>query len=280
MPYRDPEKAKAYSREYSKNKRANWTDEDRANWAAYVLRRRVQRKEGRKDPEVEFFDNGNKEGGMVVERAGLRRLRRDVPSAVHHLLTDRQREVHGNRVHMSRGWIRMEKIMKETGMTMQEFVAQLSVEELVKGRFRDKDGNMRGRPPKFVPREFQQACLRELMTRGQELWLGHYVEAIKAMTAIASGDGPLGAIATPSERLKAAQFVVERIEGKVPERLVVSQEQPWKVALDGIVADVPDEAIERGQRKLSGTQVVEGETVEDDEEPTPAPARSRRRRTR
>lgn len=163
-------------------------------------------------------------------------------------------------------------------MTMEEFVAGLSVEELVRGKFRDKNGKMQGRPPKFVPREFQQACLRELMTRGQELWLKNYTEAIAAMTDIAAGRGPLGQSATPGERIKAAQFVVERIEGKVPERLVVSQDQPWQTVLDGIVAEVPPEALERGRAALAG--VVDGEVVdvEYEEEPDPQPARSRRRR--
>lgn len=238
-------------------------------------RKRSRIKNG-SQPIIDFL--GENDGGMEVPRAGLLRQRFPVPAAVHHLLTERQRTVLKNKVRMSRGWVRMEKIMKETGMTMEEFVAGLSVEELVRGKFRDKNGKMQGRPPKFVPREFQQACLRELMTRGQELWLKNYTEAIAAMTDIAAGRGPLGQSATPGERIKAAQFVVERIEGKVPERLVVSQDQPWQTVLDGIVAEVPPEALERGRAALAG--VVDGEVVdvEYEEEPDPQPARSRRRR--
>jgi hypothetical protein len=230
-------------------------------------------------PLLEFFGEGREEdGGMVVERAGLLRQRFAVPKATHHLLTERQRTVLKGKVRMSRGWVRMEKIMKETGMTMQEFVAQLSVEELVRGKFRDKNGKMQGRAPKFVPREFQQACLHELVKRGQELWLSNYTEAIQAMTDIAVGRGRLGETATPGERIKAAQFVVERIEGKVPERLVVTQDQPWQTVLDGIVAEVPLEAINRGRAALeagSAEEILEAEVVE---EPDPLPVRSRRRR--
>lgn len=241
-------------------------------------RRRARVKNG-SQALIDAFGNGTTDdGGMVVDRAGLLRQRFAVPAAVHHTLTERQRTVLKNKVRMSRGWVRMEKIMRETGMTMSEFVAQLSVEELVRGKFRDKNGKMQGRPPKFVPREFQQACLRELMTRGQEMWLGSYLDAIKAMTQIAKGEG-IGVHATPGERIKAAQFVVERMEGKVPERLVVTQDQPWQTVLDGIVAEVPQEALDRGRLALSG--VVEGEVVDvefEDEDPEPAPVRSRRRR--
>lgn len=217
---------------------------------------------------------------MVVDRAGVLRQRFPVPKATHHMLTERQRTVLKGKVRMSRGWVRMERIMKETGMSMEEFVAQLSVEELVKGKFRNKNGHMQGRPPKWVPREFQQACLRELMNRGQKMWMENYLEAIQAMTAIAKGQGPAGSIATPGERLKAAQFVIERMEGKVPERLVVTQDQPWQTVLDGIIAEVPMDAIERGRNVLQ-SGVVEGEVVDAEvlnEETDPTPIRSRRRR--
>jgi hypothetical protein len=269
--YRDPEKRKAYLREYDRR------PERVAKRRKYQEERRRQKVPLRE--LIDDLDNGN--GGMTIDRAGVLRQRFRVPKQTHHLLTERQRTVLKGKVRMSRAWVRMERIMKDTGMTMQEFVAQLSVEELVRGRLRDSAGGFRGRPPKWVPREFQQACLRELMARGQELWLNNYTEAIKAMTDIAAGRGPVGSVATPGERIKAAQFVVERIEGKVPERLVVSQEQPWQVALDGIVADVPDEAIERGRATLAATQTVEGEVVDveyEEEIPDPSPVRSRRRR--
>ena len=217
---------------------------------------------------------------MHVDRAGVLRQRFRVPKQTHHLLTERQRTVLKGKVRMSRAWVRMERIMKDTGMTMAEFVSQLSVEELVRGRLRDSGGTFRGRPPKWVPREFQQACLHELMTRGQELWLGNYTEAIKALTDIAAGRGPIGSLATPSERIKAAMAVVERIEGKVPERLMVTTDKPWQTVLDGIVAEVPDGAIEAGRMAVEGGQVIEGEfdIKDDDDEPPARPVRSRRRR--
>lgn len=245
-------------------------------------RERVRRFQKRHDPLtplIETFENGN--GGMTVEREGLLRQRFPVPKATQHLLTERQRTVLKGKVRMSRGWVRMEKIMSETGMTMEEFVQQLSVEELVRGKFRDKNGKMQGRSPKWVPREFHRACLQELMRRGRHMWQENYLAAIQAMTNIATGQGEIGQMATPAERLKAAQFVVERMEGKVPERLVITEDKPWQTVLDGIVAEVPAEAIERGRIALEAAQVVEGElvdvAVEEDETP-PEPVRSRRRR--
>jgi hypothetical protein len=258
--------------------------------AAGIAQQKAARQEWRRrkdplTPVIEFFENDN--GGMEVPRAGLLRQRFAVPAATHHLLTERQRTVLKGKVRMSRGWVRMERIMKDTGMTMAEFVAQLSVEELVRGKFRDKNGKMQGRPPRFVPREFQQACLKELMTRGQEMWMNNYLKAIEAMTAIATGEGPIGSMATPGERLKAAQFVVERMEGKVPERLVVTQDQPWQTVLDGIVAEVGAEAVDKGRialEKANTEGIQEAEVVDvsydEEEDEDPAPVRSRRRRPR
>lgn len=166
-------------------------------------------------------------------------------------------------------------------MTMEEFVAQLSPEELVRGQIKDSGGRFRGAPPQWVPRAFHRACITELMKRGKFLWQENYLKAIETMTDIAAGKGPAGRMATPTERLKAAQFVIERLEGKVPEVLHITDEKPWEAMLDGIVAEVSDEAVERGVRALAGAQeaidVIEGitESVSDElyaEEPVPGPA--------
>jgi len=246
-------------------------------------RKRKAAREYTEEARTVFGEMG---AGVEVPRQGLLRQRFAVPAATHHLLTERQRTVLKGKVRMSRGWVRMKKIMEETGMTMEEFVAQLSVEELVKGKFRDKSGGFRGANPSWVPREFHRACLQELMRRGRDMWQKNYLVAIEAMTDIAAGRGPAGLIATPGERLKAAQFVVERMEGKIPERLVVTEEERWRTVLDGIVAEVPPEAMARGRKALEGAahaaeEIMDAEVLYEDNQdtsPDPAPSRSRRRR--
>jgi hypothetical protein len=224
--------------------------------------------------------------GMEIVRQGLLRQRFRVPKATHHLLTERQRTVLKGKVRMSRAWVRMYKIMEETGMTMEEFVKTLSVEELVRGEFKNVNGNFGGRPPQWVPRAFHRACLTELMARGKRLWQENYLHAIEAMTQIARGEGA-GELATPGERIKAAQFVIERLEGKVPERIVVTENKKYELVLDGIVAEVPEAAIERGRKALESAEGVIGEIEdavivdeEEPEEPTPVPVRSRAARAR
>lgn len=228
---------------------------------------------------------GNRESLIVIDRQGLLRQRIPVSATFHPYLTERQRKVLKGKPRMSRAWVRMLQIMEDTGMTMREMVEGLSVEELVRGQIKDGQGRFNGRPPKWVPREFHRACLEELMRRGRDMWQKNYLGAIEAMTDIARGKGAAGSEATPGERIKAAQFVIERMEGKVPERLVVVEEKRWETVMDGIVAEVSDDAIERGRRALEAAEsvmedIVDAEVIEDEEdyEPDPIPVRSRRRR--
>jgi len=235
---------------------------------------------------------GDKDLGVEVVRQGARRPRAEIGSVFHPYMTERQRTVLKGKARQGRWWGRILQTMEDTGMTMEEFVATLSNEELARGQVKDKNGEFRGRPPQWVPRAFHRACISELMKRGQELWRTSYVEAIKAMTSIAVNKG---GGATPGEQIKAAQFVIERLEGKVPEKLIVEADAPWMAIMDGIVADVPDAAIERGKKLLASAErlpqdhfnfgddgdAVDAEVVEDYEPAPPAPVRSQRgRRTR
>lgn len=220
-----------------------------------------------------------------IPRQGARRPYVRASSMFDPVLTTRQREGRHGFMKLSRGNGRIHDMARGEGrqMTMQEFVEQLSPEELVRGRPKDKNGTFRGRPPAWVPHEFHRACIRELMRRGKDMWQVNYLEAIQAMTDIAVGKGDVGRRATPAERIKAAQFVIERMEGKVPEVVKIESDQPWAIVLDGIVADVNDDQLGAGQKALRDAQnakmTLDGEWEEPEPEPTPAPrARSPRRR--
>jgi len=193
-------------------------------------------------------------------------------------LTERQRR--RGKVRTARSWGRMLDTMKKTGMTLEEFVETLTPEELVRGRLRDSQGGFTGRPPAWVPREFHQACIRELMRRGRRLWQENYLDAIEAMVGIATGKVKG---ATAGDRLKAAQFVIERIEGKAPERPDVKDDSPWQAIIADIVTEVPDDYLEparAARAELTGPvqeMVVEGEVVAED---PPSPRRPAARRSR
>lgn len=219
-----------------------------------------------------------------VPRQGARRPYVKPSVTFDAVLTTRQREGRHGYMKLGKGNGRIHDMARGEGrqMTMQEFVEKLSPEELVRGRPKDKGGGFRGRPPVWVPHEFHRACIRELMRRGKDMWQLNYLESIQAMTDIATGKGEAGRIATPAERIKAALIVIERMEGRVPEVVKIESDQPWAIVLDGIIAEVNDDQVTRGQDALRAAQnakiVLEGEFEEVEPEPLPRPVRSPRRR--
>jgi len=167
--------------------------------------------------------------GDLYSRQGARRPYVTVAAGWAPVLTKRQMTASGARyrARVARQWGRMFQIMDGAHLTMQEFVEGLSSEELANGRLKDHRGMFSGQAPQWVPREFHQACIRELLSRGATLYRENYVEAIKTMTSIANDKR-----VKPGDRIKAAQFVIERLEGKVPERLEITTDAPWQAAMN------------------------------------------------
>jgi hypothetical protein len=252
--------------------------------------------------EAAAFDNGVQDGwrlddGTIVAYHGkknpmaIKAGKRPLLSVSQAFLggggTERQRR--RGKVRTARAWGRMLEMLEKTNMTMEEFVAGLTPEELVRGKLKDKNGGFTGRAPSWVPHEFHRACMRELMKRGKELWQVNYLAAIEAMTQVASGKVKG---ATVRDRITAATFVIERLEGKTPEIVLVADESPWQTIISDIVAQVPDEAIEAARQARNGligrelSEVVDAEIVEDSEATTaprqtpPTRRRAAARRTR
>ena len=149
------------------------------------------------------------------------------------------------KIRAGKRWSEVITNVKDGQFTWEEFVGTLSPTELARGQLKDKTGGFRGRPPALVPAAFHNACIRELMMRGQVAYRTHYMDAIKAMTDIATAE-----FGKPADRIKAAQFVIERLEGKVPERLEISQANPMDAIISGIIAQAEDAAIANAQDYL------------------------------
>lgn len=131
-------------------------------------------------------------------------------------------------------------------VTMNDVVAAMDVEELARGQIRAKDGTFRGAPMKWVPAEFHAACMREMLKRGQALYRENFLVAVEAFTAIAKSED-----VEPQHRLKAAQYIWERVEGKIPDKVEIGGiTEPWEQIISGIVAEAEDEAISRATQIL------------------------------
>ena len=120
-------------------------------------------------------------------------------------------------------------------------------EELARATFRNAAGDFRGRPPKTVPRNFMQMVVREILRRGDSEIRQLYVRVWKEVGRIALyGD-------KEADRLRAANMLVERIAGKVPDRVEIKAERGFEglvEALTGLSSEeVEDELAKRRERK-------------------------------
>lgn len=112
-------------------------------------------------------------------------------------------------------------------------VEDLDDEELSRGMLRSNDGSFRGRPPKVMPTEMVQAMRREWLNRAQ----GKLREALLEKgigTLVSLADDPM---VDPGVRLRAAQTIMERTMGKVPDKIEVVAEDPIEALFRGILND-------------------------------------------
>ena len=129
-------------------------------------------------------------------------------------------------------------------------VEDMDPEELARGQFRAADGTFRGRPPKTIPRDFATQLSRELLRRADSKLKERLLEALDTITEVMqTGE-------KDADRLRAATLIVERLLGKVPERVVVSPGKPeWELAVDEFLASArEDEKISRAKKVLGRSE--------------------------
>lgn len=133
-------------------------------------------------------------------------------------------------------------------------VEDLDDEELRRGQLRDKNGEFKGRPPLLVPREFYEAITREMLERGNATMRSHMEASIGVIAELMVNKR------TPArERLAAAQYMLERTAGKIPEKQIVQASiSKWEKVLDEVTFDADFEHLVPEQRK--------GETEDADSE--------------
>lgn len=121
-------------------------------------------------------------------------------------------------------------------------------EELQYGRRRDKNGNLCGRPPSFIPKACHDELVRRTLYRASRIMEEGLTDVVEELVNIAKGDS-----FARQDQVRAINMMLERVMGKPVEHVQLQIEQPWKKALvAGIVGEAED--------------IVEAEVVEDDDE--------------
>lgn len=125
-------------------------------------------------------------------------------------------------------------------------VKDLDDEELAHGYPRAADGSFRGAPT-VVPRSLHQRMVRELFDRANQKMKDKLIDVAEAMAEMATNPEY-----DPAVRLKAGQWVMERMMGKTPDVVVNVEEKRYEKMFDRIDRD----AI-----------IVDAEVVDDGREP-------------
>lgn len=100
------------------------------------------------------------------------------------------------------------------------------VEELVRGYRRGRNGKF-GVAPKYIPREVQQAAFRALVNKGDRRLKQAYYKTIEELVHLAHNAD------SEKVRLEATKELMNRVVGKVADKVMVAREEPW----EGILAD-------------------------------------------
>jgi len=119
-------------------------------------------------------------------------------------------------------------------------------EELLRGYQRNRYGRF-GDPPKFVPREVQQAAMRRVIALGNRKLQTKFIEVMSQLAEMATGDD-----VPPKVKLDAMKELINRVGGKVPD-VVVQTEAPWQDMLVDSVVPI-DEVVPievRGRRVVT-----------------------------
>jgi len=112
-------------------------------------------------------------------------------------------------------------------------------EELLRGQRRGKNGRWVGPRPKVVPTAIHRELVQRRMLNAHTLLGENLVKAVQVLVDIATDRRADAAV-----RVKAANTIIERVLGKVPERVhVATDEQPAYIQaiLASVVGIVPSE---------------------------------------
>lgn len=116
-------------------------------------------------------------------------------------------------------------------------------EELVRGYRRKRNGKF-GPAPEMIPREIQQEALRRLVGRGERKLQNAYIRTVEKLVDLAHN------ASSEKVQLEAVKALMERVVGKVPDKVLVSQDNEWQdMLVDSMipVSEAPVMDLDQGQ---------------------------------
>ena len=148
------------------------------------------------------------------------------------------------------------------GKPMEEW----DLEELARGRPRDKNGGFSGQAPKWITREMHEKSIEMFKNMIRTDMQSHTVRAMEVLGEIMDNDevDDKGKPVVPAgTKVDVAKFLIEHLVGKPTQPV----ETDINIKLQGILGAVlvqPDQLM--GYTPSSSHRIIEGEVVDDEEE--------------
>jgi hypothetical protein len=133
-------------------------------------------------------------------------------------------------------------------ITGQDDLSDWTDEELRQGRRLSKNETFVGRPPKMVPKVLHDELVRRTIAGANDLMRDNLEAAVMMLVKLAKSPA-----VEAKDRLRAINMIMERVMGKSPDKVEITGNAPWMVALqagivqvngDGEQDDYTDEEIE------------------------------------
>jgi hypothetical protein len=131
--------------------------------------------------------------------------------------------------------VRISERMKDLVDHPEKF-AELSDDEVYRGRLKAEDGTFKGRPPAYTPTKFNQLMRQELIRR----WEMEVAKTLKPSLEVLHdiANGKITGRVPADARMKSAIYLIERTVGKVPEKTEMQVElKPWQEGIEGLLYD-------------------------------------------
>ncbi len=135
-------------------------------------------------------------------------------------------------------------------------VRDMDDEELARGQVRRDDGTWTNF--RTIPAAVFQAAQAELFQRADIKLRENLITAVETMAEIAKGSAY-----EPEVRIRAAQFIYERVRGKNPDVVVHTQDKPFEIMMTDVVLGGGSRAASRAARGIESA--VDAEVVEYDD---------------
>ena len=135
--------------------------------------------------------------------------------------------------------------------------SDLDLDELMHLQVKMPDGRIR-KGSFLIPADMAREMQRQLMSRANDKLRNSIIDAIDVVTGIATDKK-----ADAAHRLKAATYVIDRVLGKTPERVEVSETRKYEIMFKGLEAGSRSER--QAQRRKELAVYADAEVVEEGE---------------